>query len=308
MRRIAFLGDSRRVASVDDKKVTFWSVPEGKLLFPPAHLTVRQPVRIASASADGRVIALAAGVEIGLVNTQQAGEFRSLGHESAAVTALAISADGRWVAAGVGSQVSIWDVGAGIVTRRLAMAGNGVGALAFSPDGLRLAASSIRPFASGRGVAIQLWNLSDGQELLRWGSLAEDLAFSPDGRTLAANTETPFGVGSWRAAVKLYDTSSGAELWQSGGTFDPIAFFPDGSRLVSGGLQGATVFDAATGKEIRTLPHGANLHVSSLAFSPDGGMLATGADDSRIRLWRTANWTRVDSGEGHDGPAQVVAF
>src|SRR5688572_2865187 len=92
VRSITFLDDSRRVASVDDKSVAFWSVPDGTPLRRPAQLSASDPIRISSAAANGRIIAVAAGAEISVLDSQKAaGEFRRLGRESAVVTALAVS-------------------------------------------------------------------------------------------------------------------------------------------------------------------------------------------------------------------------
>ncbi len=308
VRSVAFLGNSRRVVSVDERGLAFWSVPDGDLQSRTAQEpATTQPVRTATATPDGRLVAFAAGAQICVVESQRSGEIRTLGTESTDVSALALTADGMWLAVGVGAQVSIWDVAAGTVRQRLSVTGDRVGAMAFSPDGRRLATGPAYGIDPPRGSAIQLWNLDDGQELRRWESFADGLAFSPDGRTLAGSTETRVDGGT-RAALKLYDASSGAELWRVGGTFSNVVFSPDGSRVVAGELAEVKVIDAVSGQEIRTLPYGRNLHIYSLAFSPDGAVLATGADDNRIRLWRTADWTRLDRGEGHDGPAHVVAF
>jgi len=56
------------------------------------------------------------------------------------------------------------------------------------------------------------------------------------------------------------------------------------SRALAG--RPARIIDAATGAPLRTFRAGEE-HVDTVAFSPDGLHLATGADESRARLWRT---------------------
>jgi WD40 repeat protein len=298
---VAFLGDGQSVVSLDDREMSVWKLPDGELRFRRAQESAATPFASVRGTADGRVVALAAGAQVGVVNPQRPAEIRWIGRAAANVSALAISADGQWAATGSSGEVTVWDVAQGSVKRRLAVDSNRIVAMALSPDGRRLATSG------ARGSFTQLWSLEDGKELRRWESFARSVAFSPDGRTLAGSMETVVPRGS-RTSLKLYDTATGEERWDFGGYYEQVVYSPDGRLLASGALQHAILLDAATGREIRRMRYGGGLHVNRLAFSPDGTVLATGGDDSRIRLWSTADGKRLDKGQGHDGPAQVVAF
>jgi WD40 repeat protein len=54
-----------------------------------------------------------------------------------------------------------------------------------------------------------------------------------------------------------------------------VVFSPNGSRLAAGGLTGLKLWDGATGRELAGLPTRARM-VNSVAFSPDGKLLAAG--------------------------------
>ena len=67
-------------------------------------------------------------------------------------------------------------------------------------------------------------------------------------------------------------------------TIFSIAFSPDGKQLATASESGGHLWDANTGKHIRTFK-GHTGGVRSVAFSPDGERLATGGEDATFRLW-----------------------
>jgi WD40 repeat protein len=55
-------------------------------------------------------------------------------------------------------------------------------------------------------------------------------------------------------------------------------------------------------------PNGAYGRVNSVAFSPDGRLLASGSGDKTVILWDVGTGERVRTLEGHMGPVRSVAF
>src|SRR5262249_40907885 len=73
------------------------------------------------------------------------------------------------------------------------------------------------------------------------------------------------------------------------------------------------LWDVATGKEVRKLaghddPQRDWSAINPVAFSPDGGLVATGGRDNVIVLWEAATGGEGRVLRGHTGPGRSVAF
>jgi WD40 repeat protein/serine/threonine protein kinase len=226
---------------------------------------------------------------------------------------------GSQLATASGSTVQLWDTATG--EGRLTFHGHTstVYALAFTPDGQVLASGAME------GV-IKLWDAVSGLQefvlhdpaLARTGqprahaSSVDCVAFSPDSRLLA--------TGGADKVVRLWDLASGRLERVLRGHTDwilSLAFSPDGSLLAVGGGEGLVkgkptsaelrVWDVRTGAMLRSL-RGHSAAVRSVAFSPDGKVLASGARDHTICLWDPSTGARLGMLAGHTSWVRSLAF
>ncbi len=311
---VAFSPDGKTVVSCGGNNIHLWDSDTNQLL--ETLIGHTESVNSVILSPDGETIASASDdgtIRLWNVNTRE--PLKTLMAHADSANSVVFSSDGETIASSSNDRtIRLWNANTGELLRTLTGHVENVNTIAFSPDGNTIASGSGRLVYLGGGEdsgtcvgqEIRLWNANTGElikTLTGHTSVVNSVVFSPDGKTIASGSGHWMGYEGKASAgeeIRLWNANTGELIKTLTGHKDvvsSVAFSPDGSYIVSGDwydwdgyLSSGTwsgeirVWDAHTGEHLKTLK-GHTGGVSSVAFSPDGKVLASGRTDGTILLW-----------------------
>ena len=203
------------------------------------------------------------------------------------IYSIAVSSDGkRVVSGGIDNNVKMWDISSGRLLQTFLGHTATVHSVAFSPDDAYIISGS-------DDHTLKLWDANTGTLLHTLGGQSSTInvvSLSQNGDSMVA--------GSDDKSAKLWDIGGGRLLQlfeKHDAPVAAVAISLDGSEVLAATNRGQNRNDAATmrvwniadGKLLREIPDDA--YLTSIAYSLDRRLAATGRVDSTVRIWDLAN-------------------
>ena len=315
---VAFSPNGKLFASASsDSTIKLWDVRSRRN---SATIKHTHPIHSVACSPDGTTLAFGSSdkaVHLWDVATQR--NTGTLGGHRHWISSVAFSPDRMTLASASVREVKLWNVGS---RRNVATLEHtySVDCVAFSPDGKTIATGSWGGSSSSDAGSIWLWDVSARRNIATLeghSGRVTSVAFSPDGKTLASGSDDET-VKIWNVVTRtIIDTFEGHRS-----RVRSVAYSPDGTTIASGSEgkysgswdNAVKLWDVATGKNVATYRHVDNISstynspwivdrpsghaqpVYSVAFSPDGMILASVARPSHgkgtVILFDVSEWTR----------------
>ena len=197
--------------------------------------------------------------------------------------------------------IQIWDISTGNQITTLNGHTDRVASLEFSTDGNSLASYSY-------DNTLQIWDVKTGTQIQTItghnNGTIRSIMYSSDGKTVASFTHRGI-MQVWDA--KTYSLISTTKVdFQS---FRCVDYSPDNMTFAFGYNNGKIeITDRTSGEKTHTIKHAHTRIVTSVAFSDNASILASGGYDKMVRLWDVSTGKLIDTLAGHQYAVLKVEF
>lgn len=289
---LSFTPDGSAIVTGDDNgALSVWDAASGELLLTFEEGTHSQAIISIAVSPAGDVVATGSWDDDIRIWDIADGSQRAIGEgddaeawiqpEMGDINSLQFSADGSTLLVAADEEfVALYD----LETREILLQAQGytdsIEAFAFSPDGTLLS------FSDNDGD-VWVWTVGSTDQITQIphvidvgtfsGENSSGLVYSPDGTYFVVE-------GSFEVTTMDASTAEVLNVLEGEGLPDSIAISPDSTIVAYIGSRGAYVFNAESALKVGQMTK----HTEwgrYIAFSPDGTLLVTSADDGTVRIW-----------------------
>jgi len=245
----------------------------------------------------------------------------SIQDHSDQVSSLSYSPDGLYIASGsYDSVIRIWSVNSDRAVEKPLQIDVGISCVAVSPDSSFIVTGSVMG-------SVRVWDVRKGEEklppLLGHEGMVVSVAISSDGKLIASGSDTTHCPESQsESVIRVWDAQTGGVVDELLKGYDCIvcelAFSPDTSRLASALITPSSaetqnaiahVWDLRTKVPLLLGTFECSLRRLSIAFSPDGRLVAVGTDAGQIHICLTyTGQRRLNLWQEDDLSVFFVAF
>ena len=316
---VAFSPDGTLLASgSDDNAVKLWDVETRTNIATLADDYARNDVNPVAFSPDGTLLASAGSddntVKLWDVETQEI--IATLEGHWTDVTSVAFSPDGKLLASSGYGEVKLWNIVE--ATRKLEIISGNYQHRQFGSALANPLVVEVRDRDNNPLPDLQVkFTVTAGGGLLSDRYTVKHVTTDANGRaaqtlTLRQAVRNSVDVSIGYQSVTFYAAGASPAHIATLSVVDPDNFIsvplsPDGTLLASGWDDTVKLWNVATHTNIATL-EGHTDDVTSVAFSDDRALLASGAADNTVKLWDVETHTNIATLEGHTDDVTSVAF